>query len=329
MVFDVVPPIDAPQIAAPKRPPPKPPRLDWIDERIIEVVHDYEPLKLWQALNLAADGLSPGSRGEGRELRLKLWGKIRRLIGLRLVFRVGKNSVATVKPTLKPPGGRVRRPKRTVVRAASEQAVSAVKSASPPEPGSTPFAVRAEVFVTDHSGQETPPTGPETECAPGPAEVSLAAKSLASLPRRPKRRWSGWINDRVRCYRTMPVQLSGERVYVFGARRGLLVYVTGTGMCVGDPDEAGRSWGVVPVKAVEVVRNPHAVLLGQMKAGIIERRSALKAASARANGRLPPGPGRRRGRPPHRQVPYLPVSPPTGVSGQPERREPWQPRSAA
>jgi hypothetical protein len=48
---------------------------------------------------------------------------------------------------------------------------------------------------------------------------------------------------------------------------------------------------------VDVVRNPHAVLLGRLKAGTVERPSALKAASARRNGRQPPRPGRRRGRP--------------------------------
>lgn len=78
VIFDnvICAPPDAPQIPVPNPPPPpKPPRLDWIDERIIEVVREYEPLKLWQALNLASEEMSPRSRAEGREVRLKLWGK--------------------------------------------------------------------------------------------------------------------------------------------------------------------------------------------------------------------------------------------------------------
>jgi hypothetical protein len=45
---------------------------------------------------------------------------------------------------------------------------------------------------------------PETESAPAPELVSAAARQLARLPRRPKR-WSGWLDDRVRTYRNMPI----------------------------------------------------------------------------------------------------------------------------
>jgi len=110
------------QTSKPTLPPPSlpiRPVLDWIDQRILDLVRECEPVKLWHVLNLVAEERSPRSRAEGRELRMKLWHKVRRLIGLGLVFRVGRNSVATVKPLAKPATRRVCCRKRTVTESTS------------------------------------------------------------------------------------------------------------------------------------------------------------------------------------------------------------------
>jgi hypothetical protein len=151
--------------------------------------------------------------------------------------------------------------------------------------------------VGNHGSQQKLSTVPETESAPSPAEVSLAASALARLPRRPKRRWSGWIGP-ARSYRGMPIKLaSGKQVFAFGCLRGRTVWSTLPDVLNFSVAGVGVDWGVVPASAVQVVRNPHAVFLGRLKAGTTERRSELKIASARANGLQPPRAGRRRGRP--------------------------------
>ena len=77
------------QTSKPTLPPPSLPIrqvLDWIDQRILDLVRECQPVKLWHVLNLVAEETSPRSRAEGRELRMKLWHKVRRLIGLGLAL---------------------------------------------------------------------------------------------------------------------------------------------------------------------------------------------------------------------------------------------------
>ena len=90
---------------------------------------------------------------------------------------------------------------------------------------------------------------------------------------------------------------TGESVFAFGALRGRVVFVSQPDGPIGTVNGLGRDWGVVPAKGVEIVRNPHAILLGRQKRGSRERPSTLKAASARRNGAKPARHGRR-GRPP-------------------------------
>ena len=129
------------------------------------------------------------------------------------------------------------------------------------------------------------------------AEASSAASALAKLPRK-KKRWSGWIGS-TRSYRWMPIKLpNGELVFAMGALRGRVVWSRVPGELTGGLEEAGVSWGVVPASRVKFVKNFSAACLGSLKAGRKERPSAVKAASARANGCRPPRPGSRpRGRP--------------------------------
>ena len=290
----IITPPDAPQIFKPMPVPPKPPRLDWQDELLLQRLREAGSCPVWSLCNAVADEEGTRDRTAGRLLRLELLGRLQRLRRLGLAFPVGRNWISASKPD-----PAARRPRRRTVRGLrSIRAVSVRTGTGPPGAPSATHEVHRQM-VSEPSAPCRPTIGVEkTESGEEPERIGEAARQLARLPRRPKRIWSGWLNDRVRTYRNMPIELlCGDRVYAFGARRGKVVYVREPNMCAGDPDEAGRSWGVVPAGAVEVVRNPHAVLLGRLKAGTSERPSALKAAAARANGRLLPRPGRRRGRP--------------------------------
>jgi hypothetical protein len=69
----IIAPESAPQVFRPPSvtpPPPAPPKQDCLEQRILDLVRECEPLKLWQALNLLAEEMSPRNRDEGREVRL-------------------------------------------------------------------------------------------------------------------------------------------------------------------------------------------------------------------------------------------------------------------
>lgn len=144
---------------------------------------------------------------------------------------------------------------------------------------------------------------------PNPKAVALspgdAARSLARLPRRVRRKRSGYIRGE-RVWRNREIELpDGRRAFVYGALRGKVGWsLHPIGVPV-DGDHLGN-WGVSRQEAVRLVKNPHAQLLGRRKAGVRERPSAAKAAAARINGRMPPRPGSRpRGRPRALGVPSL------------------------
>jgi hypothetical protein len=132
------------------------------------------------------------------------------------------------------------------------------------------------------------------------AEASAAAITLARLPRQ-RKIWSGWIGP-TRSYCGMPIKLpNGEQVYVFGTLRGRVVWSRVPGDLVNLLNGVGVDWGVLPAGRVKVVKNQQAALLGRLKAGKVERPSRRKQEAARANGCRPPRPGSRpRGRPPGR-----------------------------
>lgn len=293
----ILAPLDAPQIFKPAPVSPKPPRLDWQDELLLERLREADSCATWSLLNAVANEQSPRDRTAGQLLRLQLWDRLKRLRGLGLAFTQGRNRVSSSKPDPAARRPAVRRRRRNVRGLRAFRAVSAdTGSGSQQAPCATHQVHRQMVR---EPSIPCPPTIQIEKTVSGnePQGISEAARQLAKLPRRPRRVWSGWIDDKVRSYRNLPVRLpGGEQVYAFGARRGLLVYVREPDLCPGDPDLAGRSWGVVRASEVEVVRNPHAVLLGQMKAGTRERPSPSKAATARRNGAKPARRGPR-GRP--------------------------------
>jgi hypothetical protein len=298
----IVPPPDDPQIAASKPPqPPSParPSLDWLDERILDVIRESEPVKTWSVINWVAVELSPGSRAEGRDAGLKLLARVRRLIRVGLLFRAGRNAIATFKPAPKPAGTRTARRKRTVKESAFKHVVSPPIPTGPPERENPADQVQRELVKSDSSPNQQSTEAEIVQTGNDSERIRKAARQLSRLPRRPKRVLSGWINESVRSYRNLRVRLaSGQQVYVFGALRGRVVVTREPNGDAGDPFSAGTLWFVLPAAEVEVVRNADAVFLGSLKAGIKERPSLLKQESARRNRLQPLRPGRRRGRPP-------------------------------
>ena len=292
-MFDVITPISSPPVSKPLPVLPKPPQLDWLDERIVELVEERGPVKIWSILNLLGEEMGARSRGDGRQARMQLLPKVQRLLRLGLLHRAGRNTIATFKPV----AGTKRRRQRTARKASFARTGSALMRPQPAAPAGHADQPHVEVFSANPDSQQTPPNGLQTQTVLAPEDVSSAARQLASLPRRKKRIWSGWLDDQTRAYRNMRIELpGGEPVYVFGVLRGRLVFTRVPNGPAGDPDEAGQSWGVVPASAVQIIPNQHAVVLGRLKAGTRERPSVLKAATARRNGAMPARRGRR-GRP--------------------------------
>lgn len=254
-----------------------------------------KPVSLWRVINGLANAQNPAFRAQRRSWRLRYWGAVRELRRARLLVRHGP-LIALSDFATKP---KARLPKHlppSVGRPTSENGGSRRMGPLAEATDTHQQVPENEIVAISQSAA----TGePKSKSAPAREHLSAAARALAQMPRRPKRIWSGWINDSTRAYRNMAVVLPGNRIaFVFGVLRGRLVFTLQPGVCAGNPDEAGRSWGVVSASSVRVVRNEHAVLLGHRKRGVCERSSELKIATARANGRQPPRAGRRpRGRP--------------------------------
>lgn len=290
-----------PEYTPPKPPQPLSPAQPWLrqcDRKLLEHLHAAGSSRpVWSLLNVVADEQGPRDRTAGRLLRLELLGRLKRLRRLGLAFSVGRNWISASKPdpAARLVTGRRRRP--TVAGSRPVRVVSADTGSGRQKTEMQPLTVRDELHNEQLSPLPPTPDLEKTQSAPAPEFVSEAARRLARLPRRPRRRWSGLIGS-VRSYRNLPVLLpGGERAYAFGARRGLLVYVREPGMCAGDPDLAGQSWGVVPASSVRIIKNEHAARLGRLKAGKAERKSEAKARAARLNGLRPCREGKRRGRP--------------------------------
>ncbi|MHB8523745.1 MAG: hypothetical protein ACYDH9_23740 [Limisphaerales bacterium] len=129
--------------------------------------------------------------------------------------------------------------------------------------------------------------------------ITLAASFLASLPRKPERKWTGYLDGKTRLWRGRKVLLPDGRVaQVYGCIRGKVGVFW--------PDDfslTGQGRAVFKASQIRLLRLPAAVLLGAQKRGVAERKSPLKAAACRRNGGLPPRPGSRpRGRPRKAQI---------------------------
>ena len=141
-------------------------------------------------------------------------------------------------------------------------------------------------------------TAQQTPNTLSPEQISAAAKALAGRPRG-KKRWTGWLNDRWRGYKDQQVILpNGEPAFLFGVLRQEAVVTMDKGRLLGNWPRGPLRWMVIPASEVRPYRNSAARLLGQQKAGVVERKSEAKARAARLNGLRPTRPGRRRGRRP-------------------------------
>jgi hypothetical protein len=123
-----------------------------------------------------------------------------------------------------------------------------------------------------------------------------AARGLARLPHKAKRRWSGYANG-VRVWHNRKIILpGGEIAYCYGCLRGKLIWTS----CPTSKDTATTQdmvSDVIDAHRVMMAKDDNAVLLGRAKLGVRERKSPAKALAARLNGVKPCRPGRRRGRP--------------------------------
>lgn len=310
-------------------------------------------------LNRLADAEAPGRRAEGRQLRLALWARLRRLLALRLVWRHGRKAVAIRPPPPRPaPPRRARSSQRTrrqtpraTVRASLgadavstgvcqnhqperdcpqvvgnelasqristvsarssdqqiETAVNLNEAAEEAHESSFPTCtdrMKNERLVESLENQLAGSSGAFTavqQTAPPftSSQISEAARALAKLPRRPRRKWTGWLTGAWRGYRDQPVLLPGGKpAYLFGALRGRAVITLDRGCLLGGYFGDGPiRWAVLPVSAIRPLKNPHAVVLGGRKLGIRERPSLAKQMACRINGCRPCHTGKRRGRP--------------------------------
>ncbi len=247
------------------------------------------PVKTWSLLNMLAGEQSPKSRAEGRELRLNLLHRLKRLRKLQLIHGLGRNEISIQPPALFPTKRRKQSVKRrSVIRGVS--AVIAERHAQQPE---MEYPFGANVI----GGIEPPflaADGPaKSESVATSAQASEAGRTLAKMPRKQVRKLTGFLHGE-HCWRRRQVVLpNGEVTEVYWANRGRVLLVDAN-------DLPYRSWLLRVARwerDVRLYRNPAAALLGSLKKSVREIKSDKKAQAARANGIMPCAPGRRRGRP--------------------------------
>lgn len=275
------------------------PSLNSQDHQLLKVIGEHDRLPIPALLNFLASEQAPTNRSEERKLWLDAWHHLRRLLRLGLVFRADRTSVSLLKSVSeirhRPVKRRTRKP--TVSpntdehRASTETLRTDAPSSNPLEEPQNQLPTAQPIM---HSASESPD---ETESAPTREQIALAAISLAKLPRRPRRKWTGWIGQ-THAYRNMRIILpSGEVAFVAGVLRGKCVFTLDAGKLIGGFDGEPFRWGVVPVREVRVLKNLAAQQLAARRRGVKERPSALKAQTARRNGRMPCREGLSRGRP--------------------------------
>jgi hypothetical protein len=291
-------PPKAPQICSPSPLQLLAPRLDPIDRLIIETVKEHGPVKLWSLLNYLAQEEGERSRAEGRKARLNLWRyRIKRLKWLGLVFGRGRNQLAITRSELQLRRRQPRRSKGSVLNVPHSSDVSVGNSQTHQPKVDSLKPVPAQLVSRTSAEYSLSVDSMKTQTAPDASQITEAAQELARLPRRPKRRWSGWIGS-VRSYRNMPAHLTdGRVVYVYGARRGRVVFTSQPDGPIGSKQGLLRDWGVLPASQVVLAKNEAAVALGRLKKGVREIKSVDKVSAARRNGAKPCRPGKKRGRP--------------------------------
>ena len=115
---------------------------------------------------------------------------------------------------------------------------------------------------------------------PYAAAMGKLPKQLYRGRRRVKRKWTGFI-DGQRCWAGRPIVMPrGELGWVESAQRGFVQVRTAKL----DPKERFPIHEWIESSKLRLVKNPAAVALGKLKAGVKERKCELKAAASRRNG---------------------------------------------
>lgn len=121
----------------------------------------------------------------------------------------------------------------------------------------------------------------------------MAAMTLGAVPKRQRRRWTGWIRDEHFWRGRRVILPNGVVAEVYGVLRGQAA------VCW--PDlfwVEGTRRDVVPVDQLTVYKHPAAIVLGKLKRGGKEKFSECKQITSRLNGARPVRAGHRpRGRP--------------------------------
>jgi len=308
MISVIIAPPNAwrPPVAVPQKAPP--PRLEQLDLELVDTLrrHGQYGTLVWPLLNEVAAEQHPKDRAEARQIRLELWGRLRRLIKAGLVFRYTRRSISvhnlprhtvnrrrrsragstlTARPASEPRRNDNMFGKSSITKAFPQYAAPATPSSSTVQAKSAP-----EVPLDPLVHTFVPvPTNPVAAPAPNKEQaekIRQAACELARLPRKVKKRWTGYVRG-TRMWRGRKILLpDGRLTYCYGVLRGQLIWtswLTGTAACA---DDEKWSWGIVNANDVSIVKNANAVALGKLKAGVRERKSEAKARAARNNGLL-------------------------------------------
>ena len=307
IISTIIAPPSAAQTFVAQPPKSAPPPLNPLDQRIIAILRQNGRygLKVWSLLDQVAASHNPTSRAERRSLRLAAWSRLQRLLHVGMAHWFGRKGISLW-----------RLPRLSVRRKRRSASGSTFKGSM--EPNCQTPANHLSLRLINEGQDEPPPTGagaetqsattanaqPRSEPVHLPeaqhADIRSAAQSLARLPRGVKRRFSGYVGQ-VRVRIGQPIVVADDtKAFFGGARRGQVLFFLDANRHM----ERGR-WGFVRAAAVRLLKNEWAVALGRAKRGRSERKSELKARTSRANGRLPCGPGKRRGRPRRALVPVL------------------------
>ncbi|MGO8926030.1 MAG: hypothetical protein ACLQU3_03915 [Limisphaerales bacterium] len=293
----VVAPEIAQQIhAQPPQPPAAP--LDAVDEQIIAALraHGRYGAGVWELLNPLATDQGHESRADLRAARLALWGRLRGLLKRGLVFRQGRKRISLVKL----PQQGVRRRRRSRGGSTVSSGLDRNLASHPKHLSSILLSQEALPPATSpipHKSQsaEAPPRIPVTDNRRD--QIRRAAIALAKMPRGKKGPLTGYLRGQ-RTRRGQPILLpDGRRAFVWGCRRGKVVWSLDPRELLCGVLNVGVEWGVLPEAQVTLQKCEAAAVLGGLKKGCQEVYSALKAAAARRNGVKPCHIGRRRGRP--------------------------------
>jgi hypothetical protein len=281
-------PIDAQQISVPPPQLPPAPRLTVLDEQLIAAVGEHEgPVPVWPLLNWLTAEQAPASRAECRRITLELWGRLRRLLRMRILFRAGRKSVATTRPAPRPR----RAPRRWLQPSRPWRNTMATVSVGERSIADSTLARQDAAIgskIVEQPQHELLKNGlprcPAVPAASGnksatPEEIKAAARALAGL-RYHKKRWTGWLHG-CHCRRGQPLVLESGEVaeLAWCSRRRVLLQIR--------RDMEFRDylrWAARREHQVRLCKRAEAVALGRMKRGCKERPSTAKAQACRLNG---------------------------------------------